>query len=155
MTEKNDPRLEAALISCQDLAGLMDSTEEQVLLLDLRSFLAYNQGYIGGAINICVPKTLAKRQGFNVKNVECGISKQQDKQEFMERKGATAVLYDQNGTDKDLTSLFWKTFEALVHEGLCKSVRWLEGLFLFLLDTAYPVLTLCLLLLFLLLVVVG
>jgi len=98
-----------------------------VLVLDLRSFLVYNQSHIKNAINVCIPKTLAKRQGFNVKSIDAGISKKSDKDLFKTRKGSTVILYDQNGQDRDPNSLLGKCYESLVKEGLCYQVFWLEG----------------------------
>jgi len=99
----------------------------QLLVLDLRSFLVYNQAHSKGAVNICIPKTLVKRCGFTIKSLESGICKKGDKDEFRQRKGATVVLYDQNGTERDHTSLLAKCYEVLVKEMLCQHVYWLEG----------------------------
>jgi len=120
--------LEEAKMSVESLVSLIQAGEP-LLLLDLRSFLLYNQSHVAGAINVCIPKTLAKRHGFTVLSIESGICKKADKDEFALRQGKTVVLYDQSGTERDPNTLLCKCFDSLFREALCKTVHWLEGPF--------------------------
>jgi len=114
--------------SDDNLDLLLNTNSRRVLLLDLRSFLLYNQSHIKGAINVCIPKTLVKRPGFSVKNIETGICKKTDKDTFKQHKrDAVVVLYEQNGHERDPNGLLEKCFESLVREGLCHQIFWLEG----------------------------
>ena len=119
--------LEEARLSCDSLNTMLTSSHPP-LVLDLRSFLVYNQAHVKGSINVCIPKTLAKRQGFTVKSIESGICKKGDKDDFRLRAGAQVVLYDQAGAEyRDPASLLAKCFESLIREGACQRVFWLDG----------------------------
>lgn len=105
-----------------------EATERQLLiLLDMRSFVSYNQSHIATAINMCVPSTLLKRPSFCPKSVEAGISGPIGRELFSRRSGATVVLYDQG---EEMSTILAKSFLALKKEALCQRVLILEGGFL-------------------------
>jgi len=121
--------IEDAKLTCEKFAEYLANEEhhQPVLILDLRSFLVYNQSHIKNSINICIPKTLAKRDGFSTKTMESGICKKPEKDLFKQRKGSVIVLYDQNGCEKDQNGVTIKSFEALMKEGVSQHVYYLEG----------------------------
>lgn len=134
--------IENSRITCEDLAFLIQeqsqfqSQQQQqeerekssnLLLLDLRSFLSYNGAHIRNSINVSIPKTLVKRDGFCAKTIERGICKKCDKEAFKNRENSVIVLYDQLGQDKDVNGIVMKAFDILNNEGLAKEVYYLEG----------------------------
>jgi len=134
--------LNEGAISCSDFAALVATTTATckaeadtsvaaggapLLMLDLRSFMQFNQAHVHDAINVCVPTTILKRQAFSLDMVEKGICRSVDKERWCKRAGARVVLYDQSTEATLANPLLVKTFHALREEGQVYSVHWLEG----------------------------
>lgn len=55
-----------AFVTPQHVVNLFESRVDEVLLLDLRVVTQYGKSCISGALNLCVPTTLLKRQSYTV-----------------------------------------------------------------------------------------
>lgn len=116
-------------ISCKKLHSMLNDEEDRdsLLLIDVRSFINYNQSHIQLSINLCVPKTILKRKGFNLQIVETGACRKSDTDIFKQRANKRVILYDQNGQESAEGGAICKIAEALQKENKIHSVMWLEG----------------------------
>lgn len=84
------------LIEPEDLVHLREDDTAKVLLLDLRVLAQYSNSSITGALNLCIPTTLQKRQSYNVQRLaDTFASRKDDLKEFLLWRQATSiVVYD-------------------------------------------------------------
>ena len=84
------------LIEPEDLVHLREDDASKVLLLDLRVLAQYSKSNIKGALNLCIPTTLQKRQSYSVQRLaDTFASRKDDLKEFLSWRQATSiVVYD-------------------------------------------------------------
>lgn len=109
------------------VALLMSTDPLHLLVLDLRSFLSYNQSHVKDAINVSVPAPLLKKKGFSLAVVEGSICRQGDKDKFKERQGLHVLLYDNTDELSQRNNILVSLFNSLQQENLVTSVGWLAG----------------------------
>ncbi|KAI9681811.1 MAG: hypothetical protein M1829_000556 [Trizodia sp. TS-e1964] len=79
----------------QHIADLLNSSEENILLLDLRAYRPYSHSRISKALNLCIPTTLLKRPSYNVDKLTDTFDKESDKTAFRKWKECQyIVVYD-------------------------------------------------------------
>lgn len=67
--EIQGPKQGPVMVTPQHVVTLLESSEEEILLLDLRVNTQYAISRIRGALNLCLPTTLLKRASFNVEKL--------------------------------------------------------------------------------------
>jgi len=122
-----DPLIEDLKISPKKLHHLLTEEESSLLIIDVRSFISYNQSHIRNSINSCIPKTILKRKGFSLQLIETGACRKSDSDIFRQRPGKKVILYDQNGQETEVGCSISKIIEALQKENKVHSIMWLEG----------------------------
>lgn len=75
---------------------LRDHLPEDLLILDVRVFPQYAKSRIGGALNLCIPTTLLKRPGYDVKKLSATFKNKRNEQAKFEKWNRTAaiIVYD-------------------------------------------------------------
>jgi protein tyrosine phosphatase len=95
------------MISSTELKGLLENTSEsQLLVLDLRIAPQFSKCRIKGALNLCIPTTLLKRPSFNLRKLTDTFKVEEEKAHFSTwRVCKYIVIYDARSTEKrDATS---------------------------------------------------
>jgi hypothetical protein len=118
----DDGALDAA-----QLQQWLQQPETPVIILDMRSFMLYNQAQIKDAINVSVPTTILRRNQFSVALIEQGVSRPADRERWRNRAGAIVVLYEQTAQATQQNVTLVKLFHGLRAEGIVHSVYWLQG----------------------------
>jgi len=117
----------ASFLSVEGLASRIKEKVDGLLLIDLRSFVNFNQCHLPSSVNVCVPNSLIKRKNFSLSNVESTISSPESRDKFKQRSGCEIVLYD-GDCDKSKKggplSCLW---QKLRDEGLASAVYYLQG----------------------------
>lgn len=122
----------ARTISAVELAGRIRQ-QGRLLLLDCRSFVAFNLGHIAGALNIsCSDRCSKRRLACGRVNVGDIVTGQNNAKETFKKLSTTSelVLYDDNTEDPDsltATSAIMLVFSSLNKEG--KSALILKGMY--------------------------
>lgn len=103
----NDCKSEGpVIVTPQHVVNLLDSAEEEILLLDLRVSTQYSRSRIVGALSLCIPTTLLKRASFNVQKL-CETFKEEDHRAKFERWRSSKyiIVYDSDSAQlKDATT---------------------------------------------------
>jgi len=87
------------LATPQNIVNILDSAEEEVLLLDLRVSTQYARSRISGALNLCVPTTLLKRATYNVGKLADTFKNDGQRGKFETwKKCKYIVVYDANSS---------------------------------------------------------
>lgn len=94
-------------ISADQCAGLLRTSPQDLLLLDVRPYAHFAQGNIQGSLNLCIPTTLLKRRSFDTQKLEATFSNDLDKQTFARwRDCSMIIVYDAATNDaKDAVPL--------------------------------------------------
>ena len=85
------------MLSPEDFIHLrQNASSEKILLLDLRILGQFSKSRIKGALNLCIPTTLQRRQSYNVQRLaETFANRKDDMKEFLSWRQATSiVVYD-------------------------------------------------------------
>lgn len=84
------------LIEPEDLVHLREEDASKVLLLDLRVLAQFSTSSIKGALNLCIPTTLQKRQSYSVQRLADTFASRKDdlKQFLLWRQATSIVVYD-------------------------------------------------------------
>ncbi|KAF2834938.1 hypothetical protein M501DRAFT_943056 [Patellaria atrata CBS 101060] len=111
---------EIVLVTPQHVVGLMQSSMEEILLLDLRVFNQYTQSHICGALNLCIPTTLLKRPSFNVQKLSENFKDSEQREKFGKwRNSKYIIVYDNDLKqlkDKDAATCI-NTLKKFILEG--------------------------------------
>lgn len=83
------------LATPQHIVNILDSHEDEVLLLDLRVSTQYAKARITGALSLCIPTTLLKRASFNVQKLAETFKDPEQRDKFERwRSSKCIVVYD-------------------------------------------------------------
>ena len=115
------PRLQSdgpLMVAPQDIAHLLKSSPQSVLLLDLRVSPQYSQSRIMGALNLCIPTTLLKRPSYNVQRLVDTFTVERERSKFSRWKETQfIVVYDGSSSLlRDATSSI-NTLKKFTNEG--------------------------------------
>lgn len=93
-------------VTPQHVVGLLDTSSEDVLLLDVRVSTQYARSSIAGALNLCIPTTLLKRATFTVQKLAETFKDPEQRARFERwRSSRYIVVYDQSTSQmKDATT---------------------------------------------------
>ncbi len=106
------------MVAPQDIAHLLKSSPQSVLLLDLRVSPQYTQSRITGALNLCIPTTLLKRPSYNVQRLVDTFTIESERSKFSRWKETQfIVVYDGSSSLlRDATSSL-NTLKKFTNEG--------------------------------------
>ncbi|KAK8160721.1 hypothetical protein BKA80DRAFT_204655 [Phyllosticta citrichinensis] len=106
------------LVTPQHIITLLDSSEEEILLLDLRVSTQYATSRIRGALNLCIPTTLIKRPSFTVEKLAETFKNDSQRRKFEKwRSCKYIVVYDADSRQlRDATSCV-NTLKKFTNEG--------------------------------------
>lgn len=116
--ESTGPKQGPIMVTPQHVVTLLESSEEEILLLDLRVSTQYALSRIRGALNLCIPTTLLKRASFNVEKLAETFKDDIQKKKFENWRGCRyIVVYDADSSQlKDATSCV-NTLKKFSNEG--------------------------------------
>ncbi|PIA97340.1 Receptor-type tyrosine-protein phosphatase beta [Cercospora beticola] len=89
----------------QHVVNLLNTRNEDILLLDLRVQTQYANSHINSALSLCIPTTLLKRPSFNVQKLADTFKDEEQRAKFENwRKSSYIVVYDgSSAVTKDAT----------------------------------------------------
>ena len=94
------------MITPENLADLLNTCPQEILLLDLRVSPQYMQSRVSGALNLCIPTTLLKRPSFNIEKLAETFTEEREKAKFaVWKQSKYIIVYDAHATQlKDAVS---------------------------------------------------
>lgn len=106
------------LVTPQYIVNILESADEEVLLLDLRVSTQYAKAHIAGALSLCIPTTLIKRASFNVQKLAETFKDSEQRHKFERwRSSKHIVVYDANSSQmKDAVTCI-NTLKKFTSEG--------------------------------------
>ncbi|KAF2144930.1 uncharacterized protein K452DRAFT_221764 [Aplosporella prunicola CBS 121167] len=106
------------MVTPQHVVNLIESSEDEILLLDLRVSTQYAASRIRGALSLCIPTTLLKRESFNVEKLADTFSDKESKSKFLNWKSSKYIIvYDASSSQlKDAVSCI-NTLRKFAYEG--------------------------------------
>lgn len=123
---KNDPESQL-LTTPQHVVNLIQSADEQTLILDLRVSTQYAQSHVQDALNLCIPTTLLKRPSFNVQKLAETFKDDEQRERFCNwRSSKYIIVYDNNSTqlkDATICQNMVKKFQAEGYEGILYIIK--------------------------------
>jgi len=106
------------MVTAQYIVNILESAEEQVLLLDLRVSTQYARARIAGALSLCIPTTLLKRASFNVQKLAETFKDDESRQKFERwRNSKHIVVYDANSSQMKDAATCINTLKKFTSEG--------------------------------------
>ena len=88
-----------SLSSAGEVAKLLKTFKDNILVLDLRVYPQYAKSRICDALNLCIPTTLLKRPSFTVQRLAETFSSTRDREVFAKWQEAKYIIvYDANST---------------------------------------------------------
>lgn len=113
------------IITPQHFVNLLNSTEDQILLLDLRVSTQYARSRIVGALSLCIPTTLLKRASFNVQKLAETFRNYEHRVKFESWRSCKHIIaYDSDSSQlKDATTCTY-ALKKFTNEG------WKGGLYI-------------------------
>ena len=107
-----------AMVTPQHIVNILQSSVEEVLLLDLRVSTQYAKARITGALSLCIPTTLLKRASFNVQKLAETFKEDEQREKFERwRSSKHIIVYDANSSQmKDATTCI-NTLKKFTSEG--------------------------------------
>ncbi|OQE13924.1 hypothetical protein PENFLA_c042G00893 [Penicillium flavigenum] len=94
-------------VSAERCAELLESSQSNTMLFDVRPFAHFRQANIKGSLNLCIPTTLLKRRSFDTQKLEGTFTDDADKRSFARwRRSDVIIVYDSAAADlKDAAPL--------------------------------------------------
>jgi len=83
-------------VSAEGLASLIKGSNENNLIIDCRSFLAYNKEHIEQAVNVRCNRIMKRRQ-HGCFSLENAIMNSEKRKQFLDGDLFSVVVYDENG----------------------------------------------------------
>lgn len=107
-----------AMVTPQHVLNILQSSVEEVLLLDLRVSTQYAKARITGALSLCIPTTLLKRASFNVQKLAETFKEDEQRERFERwRSSKYIIVYDASSSQlKDATACI-NTLKKFTNEG--------------------------------------
>ena len=113
------------MITPQHAINILESSVEEVLLLDLRVSTQYAKARIAGALSLCIPTTLLKRASFNVQKLAETFKEEDQRQKFESwRNSKHIIVYDANSSQFHDATTCVNTLKKFTTEG------WTGGLYI-------------------------
>ena len=87
------------LVTPQHVVNLLESCNDNILILDLRVSTQYARSRIAGALNLCIPTTLLKRPSYNLQKLAETFTDDEQKHKFERWKSCQYIIvYDGNSS---------------------------------------------------------
>lgn len=116
------------MVTSQHVVNLVDSAEEEILILDLRVSSQYARSHIRGALNLCIPTTLLKRPKFNAQKLAETFQDERQKLKFQGwRSSKYLVVYDGSSSQLKDAAICVNTIKKFQSEGYKGSLYILSG----------------------------
>lgn len=128
------------MVSVQEVANIIQTKPDEVLIFDLRVYQQFAGSRVKGALNLCLPTTLLKRPTFTVQKLAETFSSERDKEVFAQwRHRPYIVVYDGNSMQakeavmpfnvlKKFSSEGWKGRGLVVKGGFLAFARQMPSL---------------------------
>jgi hypothetical protein len=106
------------MVTAQHVINILESSVEEVLLLDLRVSTQFATARIAGALSLCIPTTLLKRVSFNVQKLAETFKDDESREKFERwRSSKHIIVYDASSSQmKDATTCI-NTLKKFTTEG--------------------------------------
>ena len=106
------------MVTAQHIVNILQSSIDEVLVLDLRVSTQYAKARITGALSLCIPTTLLKRASFNVQKLAETFKDDEQRDKFERwRSSKHIIVYDANSSQmKDATTCV-NTLKKFTSEG--------------------------------------
>jgi protein-tyrosine phosphatase len=85
-------------VSAERCATLLESSPNDVMLLDVRPYAHFAKGNIKGSLNLCIPTTLLKRPSFDTQKLANTFTNEADKQNFARWNHCRYIIVYDAGT---------------------------------------------------------
>ncbi|KAF1953494.1 hypothetical protein CC80DRAFT_507007 [Byssothecium circinans] len=106
------------MVTPQHIVNILESSVEEVLLLDLRLSTQYAKARIAGALSLCLPTTLLKRASFNVQKLAETFKEEDMRQKFESwRNSKHIIVYDANSSQMKDAQICLNTLKKFSNEG--------------------------------------
>ncbi|PVI04869.1 tyrosine-protein phosphatase non-receptor type 6 [Periconia macrospinosa] len=106
------------MVTPEHVVNILESSVDEVLLLDLRVSTQYARGRIAGALSLCIPTTLLKRASFNVRKLAETFKDEELRQKFENwRSSKHIVVYDTNSSTMKDATICINTLKKFESEG--------------------------------------
>jgi len=116
------------MIDPDALAALLKTGSNNVMLVDLRPPPQYSMSRIQGAIHLCIPTTLLKRQSFNLQKLSETFLNETDKARFAGwRDLEYIVVYDTDSQSSMEAMSATHTVNKFIKEGWKGPVYCIKG----------------------------
>lgn len=118
----------ANFVSIERCAELLDSSQQDLILLDLRPFTHFAHANIKGSLNLCIPTTLLKRRSFDMQKVENTFTDDDAKRNFSRWRHCHYIIaYDAATTDPKDTGPLLNVLRKFTAEGWSGQGMILQG----------------------------
>lgn len=115
-------------VTIERCAELLDSSQQDLILLDLRPFTHFAHANIKGALNLCIPTTLLKRRSFDMQKLESTFTDDDAKRNFARwRQCRYIVAYDAATADPKDTGPLLNVLRKFIAEGWSGQGMILQG----------------------------
>jgi protein-tyrosine phosphatase len=102
----------------QHIVNILESSAEEVLILDLRVATQYAKARIAGALSLCIPTTLLKRASFNVQKLAETFKDEEQREKFERwRSSKCIIVYDGNSAQMKDAATCINTLKKFTSEG--------------------------------------
>lgn len=106
-----------SMINPDALAPLLKKENNNVMLLDLRSYPQYSMSRIHGALHLCIPTTLLKRQSFTLQKLLETFVNETDRERFAGWRDAEYITVYDTDSQSSTASSATDTVKKFVKEG--------------------------------------
>jgi len=115
-----------------------NSSDGEILILDVRVSTHYASGRIRGALNLCIPTTLLKRATFNIQKLLQTLQSEADQEKFQRwRTAKHLIVYDAMSTEQRDAAAAMNMLKKFSNEGYEGTSHLLKGGFAAF-SSAYP-----------------
>lgn len=102
----------------EHIVNILESSVEEVLLLDLRVSTQFARARIAGALSLCIPTTLLKRVSFNVQKLAETFKDDDQRQKFESwRSSKHIIVYDASSSQMKDAATCINTLKKFTGEG--------------------------------------
>jgi hypothetical protein len=116
--EDDNPTQGPTMVTAQHIINIMDSSQEEILLLDLRVSTQYAKARISGALSLCIPTTLLKRASFNVQKLAETFKDDEQREKFERwRSSKHIIVYDASSSQMKDAQTCINTLKKFTSEG--------------------------------------
>ncbi|OQO10677.1 hypothetical protein B0A48_03976 [Cryoendolithus antarcticus] len=116
------------MVTAQRVINLLESSDEEVLILDLRVSTHFAQAHVAGALTLCIPTTLLKRPAFNVEKLAATFKDESQRAKFENwRSSKYIVVYDNSSAQLKDAMTCMNTIKKFRTEGYAGTLYIIKG----------------------------